>query len=186
MMEHDAAQLLMFLMELRKQGIIDTRLLKALETIPFYRFMQHAQAMDDAIMAAKLLQSLPLHDRSIVLEVGRRHGYYTALLSRLSRRVISAAEHKMEGATHSLLQELHCTNVTTVIQTQQEEGWHDAAPYDVIFVHQPCVSISPHLLAQLNDGGQLLLPLGTVHQAQWRLISHEKGQFSTKMLKYSL
>ncbi len=184
MTEEDSSRLLMFLMELRKQGIVDTSLLKALETIPFYHFSQDDHAMRDATISAKLLQALNLTKRSVVLEVQRNTGYHTALLATLSRRVISTADKAFDAQMVAMLERLHCPNVTSAVSAP-EEGWEDAAPYDAILVNQLMPKIPAELLTQLHSNGRMILPLGgTPAHAQWMLVTKDGFKFESKKLEH--
>lgn len=184
-MEDDSSHLLMFLMELRKQGIVDNKLLKTLETIPFYHFSHHAHALRNAINSAKLFQALALHERSITLEAGRNTGYHTALLSKLSRRVVSTSSVTLYDNSLTLsLEKFSCSNIT-LVNNAADQGWAEAAPYDAILVNQPMPKVPAELLDQLHDHGKMLLPLGSVAtHMQWILITKNDGQFHSQKLEH--
>ena len=44
-------------------------------------------------------------------------------------------------------------------------GWPDAAPFDGIVVTAAPPHVPPALIEQLADGGHLVIPVGTAHQA---------------------
>ena len=62
-------------------------------------------------------------------------------------------------------------------------GWESYAPFDVIMVTASANHIPPPLLAQLKEGGRLIIPLGsTVFYQNLTLVKKEKGKHIIKEL----
>jgi protein-L-isoaspartate(D-aspartate) O-methyltransferase len=62
-------------------------------------------------------------------------------------------------------------------------GWESYAPFDVIMVTASANHIPPPLLAQLKEGGRLIIPLGsTVFYQNLTLVKKEKGKHTIKEL----
>ena len=76
---------------------------------------------------------------SVVLEIGTGSGYQAAVLAELARR-------------------LGYTNVETRAG-DGFAGWPEHAPYDAILVTAAAEAVPPPLVAQLADGGRLVIPL---------------------------
>src|SRR3546814_20614654 len=97
-------------MELRRQGIADTRVLAAIERVPREQFvadqfLKHAydnialpitqgQTISQPYVVAYMTEALQVGDRMKVLEIGTGSGYQTAILSRLCRRVYSIERYR--------------------------------------------------------------------------------------------
>lgn len=95
-----------------------------------------------------------------VFETGTGAGYHAAVLSRLARRVVSVevlAPLALQAA--DTLKRLGYDNVEVIAA----DGYYGAprhAPFDVVIVKEAVDHVPPALLAQLNPGGRMVLPLG--------------------------
>src|SRR5579872_5541244 len=101
---------LRLLMELRREGIADQRVLNAIERVPRHRFVPetfvdrawenvalpigHGQTVSQPLVVARMTELLELSDRHKVFEIGTGSGYQTAVLARLCRRVFSIERHR--------------------------------------------------------------------------------------------
>jgi len=62
-------------------------------------------------------------------------------------------------------------------------GWETYAPFDVIMVTASANHIPPPLIAQLKDGGRLIIPLGsTVFHQTLTLVKKEHGKLTVQDL----
>jgi len=91
--------------QLRKRGIIDTAVLDAMSTVPRHRFVSriyrsmaytdnplpigHGQTISQPYVVALMTQLLQVDRKHKVLEIGTGCGYQTAILSILSKKVIT-------------------------------------------------------------------------------------------------
>ena len=98
------------LMELRRQGITDTKVLSALERIPREDFVSetfHDQAYENIALpigynqtlsqpyiVALMTEALKVSDRMKVLEVGTGSGYQALVLAKICRRLYTIERHK--------------------------------------------------------------------------------------------
>ena len=55
-------------------------------------------------------------------------------------------------------------------------GFPEAAPYDAIIVSAAALAVPPALLAQLAEGGRMIIPVGADDAQQLRLLRMENGQ----------
>ena len=164
------------IMQLRRNGIADTRVLSAIETVPREQFVTdpfYDQAYEDRALpiaadqtisqptiVALMTEALQLSDRHTVLEVGMGSGYQTAVLSKLARRVhtIERIKPLFEQACRQL-DTLKIRNVTPHLGDGMQ-GWPHAAPYDRIMVTAAAFGdVPPALLSQLTEDGILILPI---------------------------
>jgi protein-L-isoaspartate(D-aspartate) O-methyltransferase len=59
-------------------------------------------------------------------------------------------------------------------------GWREYAPYDAILVSAGAPSVPEPLLAQIAEGGRMLVPVGTREDQQLVMYSRTKGQLERK------
>jgi len=164
------------ILDLRREGIGDTRVLSAIERVPRELFVPeafrdqacedvalpigHGQTVSQPSVVARMTQALELGDRCKVLEIGTGSGYQTAVLARLARRVYTIERHqKLLYEAEHRLEALRLRNVTTRC-ADGSRGWPTQAPFDRIIV-TCAVALAPETLArQLGPGGVLVVPVG--------------------------
>jgi len=161
---------------LRARGITDERLLAAFARVPREEFVpppQRPHAYDDCAlsigwgqtisqpyMVACMLQALEVGPEHRVLEVGAGSGYQAALLGQLAREVyaIEVVPALAERAA-AVLTRLGYANIH-VLAGDGTLGYPPAQPYDRIIVAAAAPQVPPPLLAQLAEGGRLVIPVG--------------------------
>jgi protein-L-isoaspartate(D-aspartate) O-methyltransferase len=171
-----------FLLSLRRRGIVDQAVLRAMDEIPREQFVatEHIDAAyaDRALPIAcgqtisqpylvaymtEQLEAMPTHR---VLEVGTGSGYQAAVLSRLARQVVTVERYRtLADAARTRLEVLGCRNVK-VLTGDGLRGMPDQAPYDRIIVTAAAEAIPEALVGQLAAGGVMVLPLGPHGGAQ--------------------
>lgn len=182
---------LSLLAELRRDGITDEAVLKAVESIPRELFVPatfqdrayeniplpigRAQTISQPFIVALMTEMLQVEDKHCVLEIGTGSGYQAAVLSRLCRRVFTLERHQ------TLLQEaqkrfaaLRIHNITSRFG-DGTKGWPEAAPYDRIIVTAAAPELPLRLVAQLRDGGVMIAPVGPERRDQRLVRVHRKG-----------
>lgn len=160
----------------RTSGVVDPRILSAFEQVPREAFVPsdlRAKAYDDTAlpiglgqtisqpsMIALMLQALQCTPRLRVLEVGSGSGYVLALLSQLHCEVFGIERHAELAARAP--ESLRSIGVTDVVVHEGDGtlGWAEHAPYDRILVSAAAAAIPEPLLAQLAEGGRLVMPVG--------------------------
>lgn len=174
------------LMELRGQGITDTRVLAALEKVPRDRFVaqpfldqayeNHAlpiacgQTVSQPYIVALMTQALEVGDRMKVLEIGTGSGYQAAVLSRLCRRLYTIERHKpLLVEAEKRFRELRIHNITAKLG-DGGLGWPEQAPFERIMVTAAAHDIPPMLVDQLQVGGIMVLPVGEVGSGSQDLV----------------
>jgi protein-L-isoaspartate(D-aspartate) O-methyltransferase len=107
-----------------------------------------------------MLGALELDGTERVLDIGCGSGYQAALLSRLTREVVSIEidDERFKRASR-LLKELGCANVQ-VIHADGSAGWPQEAPYQGIVVGAAATELPAGLIEQLDLGGRMVIPLG--------------------------
>ena len=145
--------------------------------------LPHEQRMLTPLEEGKILQALDLKGTEVVLEVGTGTGFLTALLSRLSKKVISV-DYFSELTTQARLKlaEHHCNNVE-IITGDASNGWLDQAPYDVLLFTGAIESLNETKRLQVLPGGKLFAIVGKspVMQGQLHTLNHQ-GEWDVKVL----
>ncbi len=117
------------IMQLRRRGIRDPRVLRAIERVPRELFVDEAfadhayqdialpidcgQTISQPFVVAYMTEKLELDDRHKVLEIGTGSGYQAAVLSYLCRRVYTVERwRELQKAAEQRLADLKITNVT--------------------------------------------------------------------------
>jgi protein-L-isoaspartate(D-aspartate) O-methyltransferase len=101
-----------------------------------------------------------------VLEIGTGCGYQTAILAAFARHVysIERVQPLIERARKTL-RELRINNVS-LRYSDGSGGWPSQAPFQGIIVTAAPETVPPGLLEQLDEGGRLIIPLGSAgHQS---------------------
>jgi protein-L-isoaspartate(D-aspartate) O-methyltransferase len=163
--------------QLRERGITDERVLEAMGDVPREAFVSERRrelAYSDAALpigseqtisqpwiVAAILQALELRGDERVLEVGTGSGYSTCLLGRLAAHVVSVERHA--GLARAAAEHLAATasqNVELMVG-DGSRGVPDRPPFDAIAVHAAAPAPPPALLAQLADGGRMVVPVAS-------------------------
>ncbi len=185
-----------------ERGIKNERVLNAFRTVPRHLFVplksRHQAYEDESIQIGEGQTITPTYDVAFmtealdprptdkVYEVGTGSGYQASILSRLVRDVYSVEIHKplSERATQ-LIKSLGYDNIHTR-HGDGYAGWPEAAPFDAIIVTCAPEKIPPPLVAQLKEGGRLLIPVGSRYdQSLYRYVKKD-GQLVGEKLKPTL
>jgi protein-L-isoaspartate(D-aspartate) O-methyltransferase len=183
-------RVIQLLMELRKQGIGDTRVLAAMERVPreqfvAEQFLKHAydnialpitqgQTISQPYVVAYMTEALKLTDRMKVLEIGTGSGYQTAVLARLSRRVYTIERYRSLLTTaEKRLDALKITNVVTKLG-DGNKGWVEQAPFDRILVTAAADSRPDGLVAQLSPNGGIMVAPVAVNTTEQDVIRYTR------------
>ncbi|SFR50415.1 protein-L-isoaspartate(D-aspartate) O-methyltransferase [Thiomicrospira sp. ALE5] len=109
-----------------------------------------------------------------ILEIGTGSGYQTAILAWFSGRIYSVERiEPLQNLAKRRLASLDKQLVTYAV-ADGELGWHLFSPYPAILCAAAAAKVPESLIAQLANGGRLVLPVGTSTQ---RLIGIEKDQY---------
>jgi protein-L-isoaspartate(D-aspartate) O-methyltransferase len=189
------------IMDLRNQGVTDTRVLSAIERTPREIFVEEAfldqayanqalpincgQTISQPLIVGLMTQALEVGDRHKVLEVGTGSGYQAAILAELARRVYTIERHRdLLAQAEARFKRLGLHNITTMAGDGYK-GWPAQAPFDRIIVTAAARVVPPDLVAQLSDqGGIMVIPVGDpagLHQELIRVKKDGKKYHSDRM-----
>lgn len=166
-----------FLLTLRRRGIGDQAVLRAMDEVPRERFVEAGfadsayadqalpiacgQTISQPYVVAYMTERLALRPHHRVLEIGTGSGYQAAVLSRLAREVVSIERYRtLADQARERLRSLGLGNVEVVVG-DGFAGAPERAPFDRIIVTAAAEEAPQALLDQLaDDGGVMLIPLG--------------------------
>jgi len=170
------------IMELRRAGIVDARVLGAIEKTPRELFVpepfqDHAyenvalpiangQTISQPYVVALMTEALELDERDKVLEIGTGSGYQAAILARLCRRVFTVERH--HGLVRDAEARFRALGLGNIIGLFADgaKGWFDQAPFDRIVVTAASPQIPAALVDQLAPDGIMVLPVGAEYHDQ--------------------
>jgi protein-L-isoaspartate(D-aspartate) O-methyltransferase len=172
----DSVGRMQFMLTMRRRGIGDAAVLRALDEVPREHFVgqeyQDAAYADQALpiacgqtisqpyVVAYMTEQLQVRAEHKVLEIGTGSGYQAAVLSRLTREVVSIERYRtLADVARARIETLGYKNVE--IRTGDGlAGAPDKAPFDRIMVTAAAETVPEALTEQLADNGVMLLPLG--------------------------
>ncbi|MBC7317969.1 protein-L-isoaspartate(D-aspartate) O-methyltransferase [Candidatus Bipolaricaulota bacterium] len=178
--------------ELREKGIRDPRVLSAMEKVPRHLFVLPeylpwayddrplpiglGQTISQPYIVALSTEALELSGEEKVLEIGTGSGYQTAILAELAKEVFTVERlPELSWEARERLRKLGYRNVHFRIG-DGTRGWPEEAPFCAILVTAAAPKVPQSLLAQLSEGGRLVIPVGgRFHQDLW-LVRKEGGR----------
>src|SRR5882757_5004144 len=180
-----------FLLALRKRGITDAAVLRAMDEVPREHFVDNpfadsayadqalpiacGQTISQPYVVAYMTEQLGVQTDHRVLEVGTGSGYQAAVLSRLAREVVSVERYRtLAEAARARLATLGYANVDVRLGDGLA-GVAERAPFDRIMVTAAAEVVPDALVQQLAPGGVMVLPLGP-HSGPQQLVKVVKGE----------
>ena len=171
-----------FLLSLRRRGISDAGVLRAMDKVPRQDFVLPefaeiayadqampiacGQTISQPFVVAYMTEQLEVKREHRVLEIGTGSGYQAAVLSQLAGAVYSVERYRtLADRARETLKRLGYDNVT-VVAGDGLNGLPEHAPYDRIIVTAAAETIPEKLVDQLAERGILVLPLGQHDGAQ--------------------
>ena len=163
--------------QLRARGVRDPRVLAAMAAVPREEFVPTgwqgdayadqplpigaAQTISQPYVVALMAELAAIRPEDRVLDVGFGSGYQTAVLTHLAARVYGVEiRRELADEAAARLAKLGLADRVELRVGDGGHGWADRAPFDVILVAAAAPKLPAPLLAQLADGGRLIIPLG--------------------------
>lgn len=158
------------------RNIMDPRVLDAVRRVPRHIFIPeeyryaayrdrpvpigHDQTISQPYIVAFMLETLQLSGHEVILEIGTGSGYQTALLAELGSFVYSIDRNRdLTKRSGQVMADMGYENVE-IYAGDGSQGLADMAPYDAIIVSASAPSVPAPLLAQLREGGRIIIPVG--------------------------
>jgi len=190
---HSGREKLNFQLTLRRRGISDQAVLRALEDVPRDLFVdvrdrEHAyadtalgiacgQTISQPYVVAYMTEQLRTHPRHRALEIGTGSGYQAAVLSRLCRKVVTVERYRtLADAAQQRFTALGYDNIEVVFGDGYDVP-ETLGTFDRILVTAAMEEISDSLTERLEPGGILIAPVGPQDGTQQlvRLRKTEQG-----------
>jgi protein-L-isoaspartate(D-aspartate) O-methyltransferase len=185
---------------IERYGVRDAATLRAMRSVPRHEFVPqehrrraygdhplpigYGQTISQPYIVAYMTEVLQLRPGMRVLEVGTGSGYQAAVLAALDVEVYTMEIYgALAASARSRLERLGYGNAT-VRHADGHYGWPDVAPFDAVIVTAAAGYIPPALVEQLQPGGRMVIPVGSVYGVQ-NLILVEKdaaGEVTTRNL----
>jgi protein-L-isoaspartate(D-aspartate) O-methyltransferase len=181
----DPPEKMMFQLTLRRRGISDQTILRAMEEVPRELFVTAAdrghayrdsalgiacgQTISQPFVVAYMTEQLALQKHHNVLEIGTGSGYQAAILSRLCRHVLTIERYRtLADSARARLEKLGYDNIEVMFG----DGFDvqaGAGNFDRIIVTAAMEQIPESLLGRLEPAGILIAPVGP-HQGTQTLV----------------
>lgn len=182
--------------QIAARGIADERVLEAMRRVPRHLFVPPAQqerAYEDTplpagegqtisqpYMVAWMTELLGLEGDEEVLEIGTGTGYQAAVLALLAGRVVTMERiESLARSARRRLEKLGFDNVEVVVG-DGSRGLPERAPFRGIIVTAGSPRVPEALLEQLEDGGRLVIPVGTSTMQTLTVVENRGGDMHTR------
>ena len=177
------------------RGITDKKVLEAFKKVPRHEFIPpelgeraysdyplpigNNQTISQPYMVALMTQCLGLMGGEKVLEIGAGSGYQTAILSKIAGEVYSVERiDSLAARAKKILEDIGYKNCKIKVG-DGTLGWSEYAPYDGIIVTAGAPGVPESLVAQLKDGGRLVIPIGSGYTQVLTIIEKEGASLKT-------
>jgi protein-L-isoaspartate(D-aspartate) O-methyltransferase len=184
--------------QLRARGIHDPRVLAAMLAVPRHAFVPpelegnayddqplpigEGQTISQPYMVAAAAEALELSGAESVLEIGAGSGYQSAVLSPLAREVRAVeTQASLAASARERLARLGYRNVE-IREGDGTAGWPEAARFDAILVSAAAPEVPAPLIAQLAEGGRMVVPVGSAETQSLLRIRRRGGEILTERL----
>ncbi len=178
--------------QLLARGIKDTGVLQAMRKIPRHLFVEEAFAMraygdyplpigekqtiSQPFIVAYMVEALAMNKGLRILEIGTGSGYQTAVLAEMCQKVCSIERIKcLAQKAQRLLEQLGYHNFQIQVD-DGTKGWPEKAPFHGIVVSASSPQIPASLCEQLEEGGRMIIPVGTEKSQILRFVYKKNGQ----------
>jgi protein-L-isoaspartate(D-aspartate) O-methyltransferase len=173
---------MMFQLTLRRRGISDQAVLRAMEEVPREAFVDEAdraeayrdsalgiacgQTISQPFVVAYMTEQLGLQRHHRVLEIGTGSGYQAAVLARLTGKVLTVERFRtLADTARRRLENLGIDNVEVMLGDGLDLP-ANIGPFDRIIVTAAMVEIPQNLTDRLEMNGILIAPVGPHHGVQ--------------------
>ncbi len=166
--------------QLQTRDIVDARVLSVMLRVPRHEFvpvdfidsayednalpLKIGQTISQPYIVAYMTQALHLNGTERVLEIGTGSGYQVAVLAEIVPEVYTIEIlPELQKQASTILSKLGYRNILFRVGDGYA-GWAEYAPFDRIIATAAPENIPQPLIDQLQEGGRMIIPLGTLNQ----------------------
>lgn len=188
--------------EILAAGVKNKRVIAAMRVTPRHEFVPlsqrpyayydmalpigQSQTISPPFVVAVMTEALDPQPTDKVLEIGTGSGYQAAVLSRLVREVCTIEIVPSLGRrAERTLTRLGYDNVHVKVGDGYQ-GWSEHAPFDKIIVTCSPERVPPALVAQVKEGGRMVIPVGQRYQQTMYLLRKTDGKMVAQALRPTL
>ncbi|MBN1765403.1 MAG: protein-L-isoaspartate(D-aspartate) O-methyltransferase [Sedimentisphaerales bacterium] len=194
-----AKRLQMVEYQIRRRDIHDEKVLRIMEELPRHVFIPEAnrseaymdqpvsiglgQTISQPYIVALMTEKLAVEPEHTVLEIGTGCGYQTAILARLPAQKVYTIEvlEDLAQKARKILTHLGIDNVE--FHTGDGRlGWPEDRQFDRILVAAASEDLPEKLLAQLKDGGKMVIPIGEPISQRLMLLTRQGDHINEELL----
>ena len=162
--------------QIEARGVTDTATLAAMRAVPRHEFVPaelrdeayadcplpigHGQTISQPYIVAFMTEAIHPQPGERILEIGSGSGYQAAILAQMGADVFTVEIlEPLAAMARENLERLGYKNAR-ILRGDGYRGWPEHAPYNAIVVTCAPDKIPPDLVAQLRDGGRMIIPVG--------------------------
>ncbi|HXA47570.1 MAG TPA: protein-L-isoaspartate(D-aspartate) O-methyltransferase [Burkholderiaceae bacterium] len=186
-----------------KAGVVDTKVLAAMQAVPRHLFLDpglasqayidaslpigYHQTISQPYIVARMIEVMRNNaqngELNNVLEIGTGCGYQAAVLSLVAKEVYSIERIKpLHELAKTNLRPLRIANIR-LHYGDGMLGLPQVAPFDGIILAAAGIEVPQSLLEQMAIGGRLVAPVGTRHQVLQLVQRISKFEWSSETLE---
>jgi protein-L-isoaspartate(D-aspartate) O-methyltransferase len=185
--------------DLKGRGIKDKKVLEVMGSVPRHLFVEgrikskayadhplpigEGQTISQPYVVALMTELLRLKPGERALEIGTGSGYQAAVLAEITEEVYTIEIRVgLARKARERLKQLGYEKIK-VKHADGYYGWEEFAPFDAIIITAAANHIPPPLIKQLNEGGRLIIPLGsTIYYQTLTLVTKVKGKLEVDQI----
>jgi protein-L-isoaspartate(D-aspartate) O-methyltransferase len=182
--------------QIKGRDVTDSRVTEVMSSVPRHEFVPenyrarayqdhplpigYGQTISQPYIVAFMTEQLRPQPTDRVLEVGTGSGYQAAVLSKLVAEVYTIEILKPLAQRAEVdLRRLNYSNVR-VKAGDGYKGWPEHAPFDAIIVTAAPDHVPQPLIAQLKEGGRMIIPVGGREMQQLYLLEKHAGKLTQR------
>ncbi len=189
-------------LEIVAAGITNPRVIQTMRDTPRHEFVPRplrqdayldmalpigwSQTISPPFIVAYMTEQIDPQPTDKVLEIGTGSGYQAAVLSKLVREVYTI--EIVEQLGHRAAKDLKRLKYTNVHAKVGDGflGWPEHAPFDKIIVTCSPEKVPQPLVAQLREGGRMIIPVGERYRQVFHLLIKREGKLEVEALRPTL
>lgn len=181
-----------------RRGVSDKKVLDAMRKVERHLFVPvesrifayrdhplsigYGQTISQPYIVAYMTELAQLKSDDKVLEIGTGSGYQAAILAEVAKEVYTIEILKpLAESSEKRLKDLGYNNIF-VKHGDGYQGWEEHAPFDVIIVTAAPKDVPEKLVEQLNVGGRMVIPIGSIAQHLYVITRTEQGVYKQPVL----